>query len=455
MNKSLFLFTSFLLLLTCIFGQNKQDDELTKKLNEILSAKFKTTAPGCEVLVAKKGKIVYKKAFGSADLELNVPMQPDMLFKLGSITKQFTAVAILQLFEQGKISLQDSLQRYVKGFPSKGNTITIENLLTHTSGIKDFFEIDYPQPYMERRDYTPEQLIDSFKNIPLEFEPGTKFKYSNSGYFILGYIIEQVSGKSFQTYIKENILTPLSLNHTYFDSLNNIIPNKVSGYRQDGLEYRNADFWSSAVTYSAGGLVSNVDDLFKWHQGLYAYKILRKETLEKAFKPFTLQNGTLSNYGYGWFLKTSNGIKSIEHAGGLPGFLTNEIYFTNDDIFISILSNCECSPVDELSITLSGLALGKALQNAVKVNSKILAEYIGTYVLTIDSTKKIDVVKEKDRLVAKVSNNETIPLIFQSDTKFQFKNLLDADCEFVKENGKVAKFNVIQNGGHFVWIKTK
>jgi CubicO group peptidase (beta-lactamase class C family) len=223
---------------------------LTAKLDKLMEEKYTSPGPGCAVLVAKQGKILYNKAFGSADLELNVPLQPGMVFKLGSITKQFTAVAILQLVEQGKISLQDSLQKYIRDFPSKGYTITIENLLTHTSGIKDYMQIDYPEPYLERRDFTPPQLIDSFKNVPLEFEPGTKFSYSNSGYFLLGYIIEKIAGKAYPDYIRENILRPPGLSHTYLDSSNIIIPNRVNGYK--------------------------------------------KETLDKAFTPFKLKDGTLT-----------------------------------------------------------------------------------------------------------------------------------------------------------------
>lgn len=176
------------------YGQNTQ---IEKQLDGLLAEQFKQTEPGCEVLVAKEGQVIYKKAFGSADLELNVAIAPDMVFNLASITKQFTAVAILQLVEQYKISLQDSLQKFIADFPSKGHTITIENLLTHTSGIKDYMQINYPNLYMERWDFTPKQLIDSFKNYPLEFEPGTKFSYSNSGYYLLGYIIQKVTGKSY------------------------------------------------------------------------------------------------------------------------------------------------------------------------------------------------------------------------------------------------------------------
>src|SRR5580700_2751462 len=285
MYKSLIYFIHCLLIVTSSYAQ---DSQFEKKLDELLKRQFNQSQPGCEVLVAKHGQIIYKKAFGNADLELNVALKPDMVFNLASITKQFTAVAILQLVEQGKISLQDSLQKFIPDFPSKGHKITIENLLTHTSGIKDYMQIDYPNSNMERLDYKPKQLIDSFKNFALEFEPGTKFSYSNSGYYLLGYIIEKVSGKRYQSYIEDNLLKPLGLTHSYFDSTGIIIPNRVNGYRKDDTVFKNADYWSPTIEYSAGGLISNVDDLFKWHQGLYTYKILKKESLQKAFTSYQL-----------------------------------------------------------------------------------------------------------------------------------------------------------------------
>jgi CubicO group peptidase (beta-lactamase class C family) len=314
-------------------------------------------------------------------------------------------------------------------------------------------QLDYPNLFMERWDYRPKQLIDSFKNYDLEFVPGTKFSYSNSGYYLLGYIIEKVSGKRYQSYIEDNLLKPLGLTHSYFDSTGIIIPNRVNGYRKDDTVFKNADYWSPTIEYSAGGLISNVDDLFKWHQGLYTYKILKKESLQKAFTSYQLNDGTLTGYGYGWFLKTSNGIKSIEHAGGIPGFVSNEIYFPSEDIFLAILCNCGVAPVDELSVKISGIALGKTLQTDIKVDTKTLDKYVGVYRLSIDTNRTIIMLKKNNQLFAKASDTEIFPLLFQTETEFEFKNILDAHCEFVTENGKVTKFKVSQNG-HYEWIKT-
>jgi CubicO group peptidase (beta-lactamase class C family) len=450
MYKFVLLFASFIPAINS-YGQANQ---MEKKLDSLLAGYFIPTQPGCEVLVARHGQIIYEKAFGSANLELNVPLRTGMVFNLASITKQFTAVAILQLLEQGKISVYDSLQKFIPDFPTKGHTITIEHLLTHTSGIKDYLQLNFSGQNMERWDFMPKQVIDSFKNYPLNFPPGSRFSYSNSGYFLLGYIIEKVSGKPYQNYIEDNLLKPLGLKNTCFDNDGNIIPGRVNGYRKEGTGFKNTDYWSPTIEYAAGGLISNVDDLLKWHNGLYAYRLLKKETLQKAFTPFRLADGTTTGYGYGWFVKTTNGIQSIEHEGGMPGFKTNEIYYPAEDLFIAILCNCGAVPIDDLSANISVITIGKPLQSDVKVDPKILDKYEGSYKLSIDTNRTITMQRVNDRLIAVVSPTKKIPLLFLSQTNFQFKNLLGVSGEFVVEEGRVTKFYINQNG-RYEWIKTK
>ena len=268
MQKSILLFFSFTFVLLFAQGQSLQDKILEKSLDSLISSQIKVTEPGCALLIAKDGQIVYDKAFGSANLELNVPLQSDMVFRIGSITKNFTAVAILQLAEQGKISLKDSIQQYIKDFPSKGYTITIENLLTHTSGIIDYTSIDNPDPYIERRDFTPQFIINYFKNKPLLFQPGTKYGYSNSNYVLLGYIIEMVSGKNYHDYMNENILKPLGLNNTLYADEKTIVPKRVTGYTRDNGFYENCPYQTLSLGYACGDLMSTVEDLYKWNKAI-------------------------------------------------------------------------------------------------------------------------------------------------------------------------------------------
>lgn len=451
MYKLLLFISIYLLPATYSIGQNAK---IEKQLDELLGKQFKHAGPGCAVLVTKQGKVIYKKALGSADLELNVPIAPDMVFKLASITKQFTAVGILQLVEQGKISLQDSLQKFIPDFPSRGELITIENLLTHTSGIKDYMRINYPSSYMERWDFRPKQLIDSFKNYALEFKPGTKYSYSNSGYYLLGYIIEQVSGTSYPNYIQNNILTPLGLNHTYYDSEGVLIPSRVNGYRNEETVVKNADYWSPTIAYAAGGLLSNTEDLYKWFDAVLKYKVLKKETLDKAFTPFKLKDGSATSYGYGWTIDQLSSVKSIGHSGRMNGFVTDEIYYPQQDVFIAVFFNSENVPKDAISKAISEIVLGQPLQTGVKVDDSILNSYLGTYSLTIDPKRTITVSKDGNRLLAKVSGQESYEILFQTESKFQLKNIKDMSGEFVKENGVVTKIMISQNG-QFEWKRIK
>jgi CubicO group peptidase (beta-lactamase class C family) len=445
MKKLANLFLLLLITLQVSFAQNQAKRKIDVAIDSILNQKYTLNDPGIAILVAEKGEIIYRKAFGSANLELQVPMKADMLFNLGSITKQFTAVAILQLMENNKLSLQDSIQQYIPSFPSKGYTITIEQLLTHTSGLKDYLQIDYQVHYIERRDFEPKELIELFKKEPLAFEPGTKHQYSNTGYFLLGYIIEVVSEKSYEKYLKDHIFDVLGLTNTYYDSANKVFPNRTYGYKKNG-NYEKADYWGASIPYAAGGIISNIDDLFKWHMGLKSYKVLKKQTIEKAFTPFKLKDGSTIAYGYGWIVHHTNNLLTIEHGGAITGYRTNEIYYPSKDVFIAILTNCDCSPINELSVSIPGIALGKQLQESIKIDDSTLRKYIGVYKLTTDAKRSIKIVKENGILIAHVSGQEKYPLLFQSDRKFEFKNIQGAKGEFILANEKVLKFIISQNG---------
>jgi len=452
--KSLLFASVFLLLFRHAYAQTQSNPVLTGRIDSLLSSRFQADKPGCVVLVAKKGQIVFEKAYGSANLELNVPIQTGMVFRLGSITKQFTAVAILQLLEQGKLSLQDSVQQYITDYPHKQYKITLENLLTHTSGIPDYLQLDNPDPYIERRDFTPEQLISSFKDLPIQFAPGSRFSYSNSGYVLLGRIIEKVSGESYEGYIQKHLLNPLSISHTYFKTGGNIIPGLVNGYGKEGQVYKDAGEFSLSLAYSAGALLSNAEDLMKWEQGLYTYKLVKKATLEKATRSYLLTDGSAAGYGYGWYVNNTGGIRSIEHGGKISGFLTNEIYYPGEDILIVALFNSDDAPRDELSIALSSIVLGRNLQQAVTVPIAQLDQYTGTYALSTNPRRTMTISRQNDYLSAAISGQETFQLFFQSESKFQLKGVTGADGEFILRNGKVSAMKINQNGT-YIWNKVK
>ncbi|POY35878.1 serine hydrolase [Solitalea longa] len=459
MNKLLIGFVIFCITQTWSYGQTKQDKQLTKVLDDLLSEQFKSSDPGCAVLIAKGGQIVYQKGVGSADLELNVSIKPDMIFRIGSMTKQFTAIAILQLVEQNKISLKDSIQKFIKDFPFKGNTITIENLLTHTSGIVEYTQLDIPDPFIRRKDFTPKEIIDLFKDKPLEFLPGTKFKYSNSGYFLLGYIIEGITNKSYKDYIQESIITPLGLTSTHYDDINRIIPNRVKGYKKDNSTFENADYQSSTIPFSAGALISNNADLFKWNQALYNYTVVRKETLEKAFTPFTLMDGSPTNYGFGWFIIDMDGNQSVQHGGNINGFRSNEIYFPKEDVFVSTLFNCECAPMEELSEQIAFLAIGKVPhgKKAVDIEDSIMNSYVGKYIISGNTKRPIIISKENGQLFAGIPGEWKAQLIALSKTKFDIKDIRPSGTIdfFTDASGKIVRIVTTQSGKEYEAIKTE
>lgn len=434
---------------------NAQPVKLGKQLDELLSSTFKASGPGCAVLVASKGNIIYNKAFGSASIELGVPLKSDMLFKIASLTKQFTAVAILQLAEQGKLLLQDSIQRFIASYPSKTKSITIEHLLTHTSGIPDYMQLDFNSPYLERWDFSPAQLIDSFKNRPLQFEPGSRFAYSNSGYYLLGYIVEKVSGKPYEQYITDHLLKPLNMEQSFFDINNRIIPNKVNGYVTENNYFKNADYWSSSIAYAAGGLLSNTGDLYKWFSGLLQYKILKKETLQKAFTAYRLADGSPISYGYGWYVQQSGNLQSIEHAGIMNGFVSNLVYFPQRELFVVALFNNQQAPKDAISKAIAEAALGQPLQSATyQPSPEIIKNYIGKYELTGNKGRSLQVYQKENTLFLKVSGQDSFELLFQSPAVFELKNIKDMKGEFITENGRAIKIMVQQNGD-FEWKRVE
>lgn len=441
------IFTGFS---TLSFGQSKQDKELVKQIDKSISDNYKNYTPGCAILIAKKDEVLLEKGYGIANIELNVPMKSEMVFRIGSITKQFTAMAILQLVDKGQIALTDSIQKFIKDFHFKGETITIENLLTHTSGIKGYEQIDAKIPNVMRIDFSPKIIIDSLDKLSLEFDPNTGYKYSNSNYFLLGYIIEQVSGKSYQHYVKENIIEPAGLSSTSYESQTQLITNRANGYSLSYGKYWNADFISMALVYSAGALRSNVSDLYKWHKALYEGKIVKKETFLKAIQPYKLVDGKQIDYGYGFFNKTENGINSIGHGGAIDGFRAIEMYYPEQEIYITLLCNSETDNFERFFQSISNIIFGIKAENEqkeIKLSGETIDSYVGTY-KNEKYNVSIKIYRANGRIYGDLSNGTGSYLMFMAltDTKFFLPDIqrVKTIADFVKENGKVTKVILTQ-----------
>jgi len=444
------LMTAFLALSSGLLAQSKHAAEFDK----ILSSQFKADSPGCAALVMEKGKAVYRKGFGKASLELNVNMQPDMIFRIGSITKQFTAVAILQLEEQGKLSLQDEITKFIPDYPTHGYKITVEHLLTHTSGIKSYTGMAAWTSEMQRRDMTPKELVDFFKDQPMDFEPGTRFLYNNSGYILLGCIIEKASGETYANYLENHLFKPLGLTHTSYDNTTDIVRNRVQGYSKGDSGYINTPYLSMTQPYSAGSLLSTVDDLYTWTKGIRSGKAIKPETFAKAVVPYKLKNGTLTGYGYGLGIGEIFGSPAISHGGGINGFLTMGIYMPVEDIFVAVFSNCDGLSPDNAAFKMAALASGKMPElKAVTIDTITMKKYTGVY----ENAEKVErTISYKDgKLWSQRQGGMLYEISAYATDKFFFNEGM-AWYEFLADrNGKITAVNFRNLGqAPSVWTRT-
>jgi len=364
-------------------AQASSDEALAKKIDAVMSEIYKPGEPGAAVIVRKDGKTIFRKGYGLADLELGVAVEPDMIFRLGSITKQFTVFSILMLAEQGKLGLQDEITKFLPDYPTQGRRITVEHLLTHTSGIQSYTDMPEWLP-LWRKDFTVKELVDFFKDKPMKFEPGERWVYNNSGYILLGAIIEKVSGQTYEEFIDSHIFKPLGMKHSYYGNTERVIPRRVPGYQKGKDGFVNAPYLSMTQPYAAGSLLSSVDDLAVWSDAVFSGKLVRKEWLDKAFTPYKLKGGESTGYGYGWFIANFSGHRSIEHGGGINGFTTYEMTFPEDRVFLAILTNSAVAGRDPepRAVKIAWLALGlpEPERKPVKLEAKDLDPVTGVYV---------------------------------------------------------------------------
>lgn len=354
MSKSFRRFCIALALLVLSFEANAQ--KLETKIDNLLATVFKDkSGPGAVFLVAKNGKPIYRKAFGQANIELDVAMLPENVFQLGSMTKQFTAIAILQLVEQGKLELKAPIAKYIPDYPN-GNNITIHQLLTHTSGIKDFTKMKSINS-IAQKDLSPKEMVDFFKNEPVDFAPGEKFDYNNSGYVLLGYLIELAAGETYENYIQKHIFDKAGMSHSRYASDVAIVNKRAYGYRKNDAGYVNKPKISFSVPFASGSLMSTVDDMLRWQNALNKKLLLKENTLKQAFTKYKLNNGEEYTYGYGWHLKEINGVATREHGGSVFGFKTMGVYVPSLDVYVIGLSNCECNSPTQVTRDVATLVL--------------------------------------------------------------------------------------------------
>lgn len=307
------------------------------------------------LLVAENGKVIYQNGFGMANMEWNIGNQWDTKHRLGSISKQFTAMLIMQLVEDDQLQLDVPITKYLPDYPSAtGDKITIHHLLTHSSGIPNYTMLPNFIKEMSRNSYTPVEFVETFAHLPLQFEPGEKFSYCNSDYFLLGRLIEKITEKSYEQVLKDKILTPLNMKNTGYDHQDLILKNRASGYEKHGHGYKNAEYLDMSIPYAAGSLYSTVMDLHLWDKALYTNKLLSDENMKLVFTPHIPAWG--HSYGYGWTIRTTKTNEKekepttvVGHSGVINGFNTLISRNPSDKNLIVLLNNTGLTILEDIA----------------------------------------------------------------------------------------------------------
>ncbi len=398
-------------------------------------------------LVARGGQVLFSKGYGSANLEWDVPNSPSTKFRLGSVTKQFTAASILLLEERGKLSTADPVKKYLPDAPAAWDKITIFNLLTHTSGIPNFTGFpDYGK--LEPFAATPAELVARFRDKPLDFQPGEKWNYSNSGFVLLGYLIEKITGGTYEKFVRDNIFIPLGMKDSGYDSNSAVIPRRASGYVNGRNGMENAGFVNMTIPHGAGALYSTTEDLLKWEQGLFGGKLLQPVSLEKMTTPFK------NNYAFGLGVETVAGRKVISHGGGIEGFNTQLEYYPDDKLTVVVLGNLNGPAPGEIAKMLAAQAHGEAVKltserKEITLDPKQRARYVGAYQMTGGPAMLITL--EGNQLLSKLGNQNAVPIFPESPTLF-FLKVVDAQLEFAMPdpNAPPTQLTLHQNGRDIV-----
>jgi len=422
------------------------DPAVAAKVEDYMQAQVRASGFSGAILLARNGVPLVSKGYGFANAEWQIPNAPDTKFRVGSITKQFTSMLIMRLQEQGTLRVQDPICTYLSPCPDAWKPVTIHHLLTHTSGIPSYTDSpDYLKTMMVPK--TLDEMVAGFRGQPLEFEPGSRFKYDNSGYFLLGLIVEKTSGKTYENALKSEIFDPLGMKDTGYDHYATILPRRATGYGRNGSTLINAPYLDMLQPYAAGALYSTVQDLLIWDQALYTDRLLPAAARTAMFTPFK------DGYAYGWSIRPASpatgGRMLIEHGGGINGFATMFVRVPDDRVTSIAFSNLQTGPSNRVAHDLLAILFGNKYTLPVEhtlaiVDPSIYDAYVGRYALA--PTFAITVTREGNRLMTQATGQEKIEIFPESETQF-FLRVVDAQITFVKDaGGKVIELVLRQNG---------
>ena len=440
-----------LALATCLLfqqvaaGAERVPDDAIASIDGIVAEGIdQKKAASYAVGVVKDGRLILARGYGFADLENEVPATAETVYRLGSITKQFTALAIMQLAEQGKLSVDDDLTKFLPDYPTAGHKVTVHHLLNHTSGIQSYtIQPDFRK--VTRQDLSHEELLARFKDKPFDFEPGAKWQYNNSGYYLLGMIIEKVSGKSYGDYLEEHVFRPLNMSATRYGHMRSIIPHRAAGYRLEDGQLANDDAMSMNPPGAAGALVSNVLDLIKWHQALEAGDLLSSSSYETMYRATKLADGSTHPYGYGWGLGELGGHRKLSHGGGINGFSTMIARYPDDRLAVIVLSNTAGANVGAVESRISKLLLGVEDKPDVDlpIDKELADRLIGKYAI---GDLKVEVTFEDGKLYGTLDGEPKDRLRYQGKQEFVSSNDSNLRITFRPDGKQAEGFDVDSEG---------
>lgn len=394
------------------------------------------------VLVARDGDILFDKGYGSANLEWKIANDGDTKFRLGSVTKQFTGAAILLLQERGKVKLDAPIKTYLPDVPVAWDKVTVRNLLTHSSGIPNFTSFD-DYAKLKTLAATTDSLIARFRDKPLDFQPGEKYAYSNSGYILLTAIVEKASGQPYAAFLADNIFKPLGMTDTGYDSHATIIPRRAAGYSPSPQGVVNTDYLDMTIPQGAGALYSTSHDLLKWQRGLFGGKLLKPDSLKAYLTPFK------DNYALGVTVVTADGSTTVSHGGGIEGFNTWLGYDPDRKLTVVVLANLNGDAPGRLGQAMFTLARGGKVtlaseRQSVSLAPEALQAYVGTY--DIAPTFGITIRAEGGKLIAQATGQDPIEMLAEKPDHFFFRTV-DAELVFTRDaQGRITGATLHQGG---------
>jgi D-alanyl-D-alanine carboxypeptidase len=432
-----------------VVAQPPTDEELIRRVDELVTAALKQPgAVGFSVAAARGDTIVLAKGYGLAEVEHDVAASADTMFRIGSITKQYTAAAIMRLYEQGKLGLDDDMHKFLPDFPTQDHTVTIRHLLTHTSGIHSYTS---DGEFMQNRtglELTHEQLLAEFKDDPFDFAPGEKWAYNNSGYYLLGMIIEKISGKPYGQYVQDEFFTPLKLTRTRYDSTSEVIKNRAQGYRTEGDKLLNDQSMAMSIPGGAGGLIASAQNMVRWQMALTTGHVVSQDSFKQMCTPVTLSDGKTRDYGFGLAMKAYRDQPWIGHGGGIFGFNSMMVYFPDHHLHIAVISNGQNAPSAALLNTIADVALGlpKDEIRDLVLTAEQMRRYLGTYKLA-DVPLEAKVFIRDGKLFAQATNQPEFRLMPQGNHEFRadFDNAVK--LVFGAEGDEASSFILHQGGG--------